>query len=91
VDVALLFANMDMVVLSQFIFWPEVSNVLGVFGTLIVARQNMILLSAKHRCVIFGPPLLVRILCLLLSIPAFLKRVVKSSTQNKNQEADWDS
>ena len=51
----------------------------------------MILLSTKHRCMIFGLPLLVRILCLLLSFPAFLKRVVKSSTQNKNQEADWDS
>ena len=90
VNVAPLFANMDMFVLSQFIFWPKVANVLGVFGTLIIACQNMILLSAKHRCVIFGTPLLVRVLCLLLSILAFLERVV-SLLHNKNQVADWDS
>ena len=47
VNVAPLFANMDMFVLSQFIFCPKVANVLGVFGTLIIACQNMILLSAK--------------------------------------------
>ena len=70
VDVALLFANMDMFVLSQFIFWPKVANVLGVFGTLIIACQNMILLSAKHRCVIFGTPLLEFYVCFFPFLPS---------------------